>query len=162
MYDRSMSDLDNLPAPAKPPRQRPGSSAYRERTQRVYELRRAGYSYTEIANLVEGMRTGQAAYQRMVERLDEELSYQLSADHQRALSLARLDAVVHDCFGRMLAGDKDARRDLLAVERQRAALLGLDAPTQIHIGPPPSPEDITLTNAIEGEVMELSTEAYGT
>lgn len=131
------------------------------RRQRVFELRREGMSYNEIVELVDGLASSGAAHDALIAYLDAQLEQQLSSAQAKALSLARLDAVIQVCYRLMLTGDKDARRDLLAVERQRAALLGLDEPVHLQVGPAPLPEDLAITRAIAAEVAQAETELLG-
>lgn len=110
---------------------------------RSVELRKAGASFQEIADALgwdhrsSALRAVRRALQKWgIERLDE----------LRQLEMARLDTITQKLWPSILGErdddggwvrepDKDAMRLYLQVSQRRSALLGLDAPHQLEIGP---------------------------
>lgn len=105
-----------------------------QQRQQAIELRKAGASYYQIGQTV-GIAKSTAC--RYVQRALAELIAQTRelAEEARALDLARLDAILLPAYQRATsrAGDDRAARVVLDVLKQRAALLGLDAPAKHEV-----------------------------
>jgi hypothetical protein len=99
-----------------------------DRQAEALRLRRAGYTYEQIAREL-GYRSVngpwsaiKAALARMVREPAEDL---------RRLELARLDRLMLAVWDKAIAGDGEAIDRCLRIMRRRSELLGLDAPKQV-------------------------------
>lgn len=104
-------------------------------------MRTAGATYDQIAEAL-GYRDHSGAWAAVDRALARERHANVT--QHREESLARLDRMLRTLEPGMQAGDVAAVRAAVQVERRRAALLGLDAPTQI-----------TVTSEIDAEIERL-------
>lgn len=112
---------------AKKPRTNP--EIIEIRRGKALDLRISGKSYRTIGKAL-GI-SGKTAFddvKRAMERQRRETNDTL--DHHRALQLSRLDRAVEGIWPAVKKGDKEAARVLVRLEKRRAELLGLDAPTK--------------------------------
>lgn len=103
--------------------------AQREQALRALNLRKAGATYTQIAETC-GYSAPQAAcraVQRALARNEAE-----SVEDLRQLQAARLDDLLRAVYPQALRGVYDAVDRALSIEGRRAKLLGLDAPMQVQ------------------------------
>ena len=100
---------------------------------RALELRKAGYSYAEIAADLGKHKS--SAWRNVKQALKETL--QEPADDVRKLELIRLDAALRAIWPMVEAGNLSAIDRLHVNLKRRAELLGLDAPAkhQVDVGP---------------------------
>lgn len=99
-----------------------------ERQYQALILRRAGWSYTDIAKKME-LACPQTAWNMVESALQRTL--QEPADQVRKLELERLDALFANAFTKALTQkDMQASTQALNIMVRRARLLGLDAPVQ--------------------------------
>jgi hypothetical protein len=104
-----------------------------ERQKQAMELRKAGASYSAIAERVgyaseSGARKAVATVlARIVAEANE------SAGELRAMTLERLDAMILAIWPACRRGDLGAIDRVLRIEAQRAKLLGLDAPERVDV-----------------------------
>lgn len=97
--------------------------------EKALSLRRAGYSYSEIASEVGISRA--SAHRLVSEALhDIREAIDNSAGEMRAEEISRLDALVRAVWPQAIAGDFYAIDRALKIMERRAKLLGLDAPTK--------------------------------
>lgn len=94
-----------------------------ERQVRALELRRAGFTYTQIAHSIgyRGRQGAQNAVCRALMRMPNR-----ATKEELTLDLERVDSLFARPFAAALAGDLDAVRVCLAIMERRARLLGLD------------------------------------
>jgi hypothetical protein len=128
--------------PARPKQKRDGkntvpASFAREKEVKVYELRKAGATFDEIAQVV-GYSSGVTAYEaykRVMVRLNEVLVEH--AMEVRTTELGRLDTATRAIWQRVVQGDLLAIDRMLRIMERRARLLGLDAPqrSEVDLGP---------------------------
>jgi hypothetical protein len=105
--------------------------AIHERRQRVASLRLAGIrSETQIAKLVG---VSQPTIHRDLVALDTEWRQQAAEDIAAAKGrdLAALDALQSRLWERAMKGDTGAIREIVAIVKQRASLLGYAAPLRV-------------------------------
>lgn len=103
-----------------------------ERELRALELRKAGASYAQIAEVLGISRS--AAHKAVARALDKVIAeVRENADRLRALELERLDHLSRELWRQALKGHLGAIDRLLKVMERRAKLLGLDAPTKADI-----------------------------
>jgi DNA-binding transcriptional MerR regulator len=101
-----------------------------ERRLRALELRAAGYSYAEIAQML-GYRNKAGAWkavQRAIRGIERE-----ATEHLLAIELERLDTAQRAIWDKVLAGDVSAVRALVSIIQTRAKLLGLGTET-VRVG----------------------------
>jgi len=119
-----------------------------DKERRVLELRRAGVTYEEIANLT-GYATAQGAYLAYNRALKRTL-VDAGAQEAREMELDRLDKLQRSCWARALNGDDKAVDRVLRIMEHRARYLGLYAPTKVQM------ETVVYdAGTIEGEVARL-------
>lgn len=101
-----------------------------ERERRVIELRRAGYTFDDIAKAVGySFASGaHAAYRRALKRTLQEAG----VEELREAEVDRLDRLQRALWTQALTGDVKAISTLLRLMERRARLLGLDAPQKIQ------------------------------
>lgn len=101
------------------------------RRQKAFELKRDGWTYREIAKR---LGVSVAIIHRDINDLLDELTEttQELAKKERAAQLGRLDVVVKVLMPKVRKGDYDAIHRLERIEKRRAELLGLDAPTKVQ------------------------------
>lgn len=101
-----------------------------DREVQALELRRAGYSYAEIARAMglSGKDTVHNIVGRALERCVRE-----PADAVVELETQRLDQLFKAVLPTALTGDPASVNSALRVMERRARLLGLDAPAQVHV-----------------------------
>ena len=112
-----------------------GTSAYaqaRVRQAKALELRLAGYSYRRIAqelgvNVSTAHRYVRKALQEVAERTQE------SAEQVLQIELQRLDELLRAVWERATSGDKSAIHTALRIMATRHKLLGLEAPSSVHV-----------------------------
>ena len=101
-----------------------------ERTIQALELRKAGFTYSVIAEKL-GY-TGKAAAWDAVNRALKQLKRE-PAEGVLALELERLDALYKSMYPQALKGNLGAVDRCLKISERRARLLGLDAPVKSDI-----------------------------
>lgn len=99
-----------------------------ERQRQALELRKAGVSYTVIADKL-GYRSGSGAHAAVGAALKKTL--QEPADDLRTLELERLDVAHLAIWQQVRSGNQGAIDRYLKIAERRAKLLGLDAPQRI-------------------------------
>lgn len=118
-----------------------------ERQAQAVELRKAGYTFREIAEKL-GYAGHQGAYKAVMAALHKTL--QEPSDELRHLELERLDVMLKSLWPKMLQGSPRHAEVALKVMDRRAALLGLDAPKQVE-------DHRTVTIAIMAEHLATET-----
>lgn len=116
---------------------------YAEKARKVFELRLAGATFTQIAERV-GYAQPSAAYktwQREIANIPRSV-----VDEARRLEESRLDTMLTAVWPAVLRGQLGAIDRALAISTRRARLLGLDAPVKVTG---------TLTDALDEEVTRL-------
>jgi DNA-binding transcriptional MerR regulator len=101
-----------------------------ERRLRALELRAAGYSYAQIAQML-GYRSKAGAWNavhRAIRAIERE-----ETEHLLAIELERLDTAQRAIWEKVLAGDVSAVRALVSIIQTRAKLLGLGTET-VRVG----------------------------
>ncbi|MCF8786881.1 hypothetical protein [Rhodococcus ruber] len=134
----------------------------RERQRRALDLKREGYTWAEVADMV-GYASKQSA-QRGVERLLDRIEAE-DVDLYRAVEGARLDAAWREQWAHLAAMNKSgtpaavtasaaAVSSLVRISERRSKLLGLDAPTKVDVGSSSIDLDGTVAaimSALDGE-----------
>ena len=102
-----------------------------EKQKQALELRMAGRTWQEIANVL-----GYKDHSGAVRAVEAALSHTLEAPsaHYRALTLERLTKVLQVFWPTMLQGSPDAARTVLHTIADNRKLMGLDAPVQLEHG----------------------------
>lgn len=100
----------------------------KERQNQALELRKQGYTYAEIAQIVDyasesGARKAVKMAVKKLEKLTEH-----EAEEVRTLELARYDAIIKAFWPGVEGQDDKAGRVVLAAIEARRELLGVDAP----------------------------------
>lgn len=119
-----------------------------ERRAKVIKLRVDGYGFREIAAKLQ-MSVGQAYndFKAVMDRTKAEADS--TAEQERQVSLARIDRAMSVLMPLVDEGSLDAMDRLDKLEKRRAALLGLDAPTrQEHTGAGGAPIEIDARGAL--------------
>lgn len=112
-------------------RQKTIKPAQYEREIKVLELRRAGGTWDEIAQLV-GYTDASAARKAYLRVTDRNLRE--TAEDVRDLELSRLDRLMAPYWGPATReGDKKAAELILKIMDRRARLMGLDAPQKSQV-----------------------------
>jgi len=125
-----------------------------QRRLRALELRAAGYSYAQIAQML-GYRSKAGAWDavhraiRATERED--------AKHLLAIELERLDTAQRAIWDKVQAGDVSAVRVLVSIIQTRAKLLGLGSET-VKVG---LEDDDPLREIFAAIAREIETAALG-
>jgi DNA-binding transcriptional MerR regulator len=125
-----------------------------QRRLRALELRAAGYSYAQIAQML-GYRSKAGAWDavhraiRATERED--------AKHLLAIELERLDTAQRAIWDKVQAGDVSAVRVLVSIIQTRAKLLGLGSET-VKVG---LEDDDPLREIFASIAREIETAALG-
>lgn len=117
-------------------RLKPKTIAARERAMQALNLRKAGVSFGQIAEQLNY--ADESGARKAVQALLANTEYE-QVDEARRLAVLRLDAILQggqksSLFMRAINGELYAIDRVLKLEERRARLLGLDAPTTIHIG----------------------------
>ena len=99
-----------------------------EKKRKALELRKAGASYEQIAEML-GYRSKSGAYKAVSLALRDLLRE--PADSVRKLELSRLDDMLMGIWPRVRSGDVLAIDRALKLAERRAKLLGLDAPVKV-------------------------------
>jgi transposase len=101
------------------------------RREKAMELKRDGWSYRDIAKKL-GVSVG-TVHTDITDLLDEvnESAHEL-ARKERAAQLDRLDIAIKAIMPKVKKGDGEAILRLERIEKRRADLLGLDAPTRVQ------------------------------
>jgi len=100
-----------------------------EKERQVIELRRAGYTFDDIAKAV-GFAYSSGAHQAYRRALKRTL-IEAGVEEAREQELDRLDRMQRALWTQALSGDTKAALAVLRFMEQRAKLLGLYAPTRI-------------------------------
>ena len=100
-----------------------------ERERQVIELRRAGYTFDEVARAV-GYSNASGAWQAYRRALKRTL-VEAGTEELRQNELERLERAHRAVWKRVLEGDDKAINTMLRLSERRSRLLGLDAPTRI-------------------------------
>jgi hypothetical protein len=100
-----------------------------EKERQVIELRRAGYTFDDIAKAV-GYAYSSGAHQAFRRALKRTL-IEAGIEELREQELDRLDRLQRSLWTQALTGDTKAALAILRFMEQRAKLLGLYAPTRI-------------------------------
>ncbi len=98
-----------------------------ERQARALEMRKAGYTYPEIAAAV-GYAGKASAYRAVDAALKKTL--QEPADELRVMEAERLDAMLLGLWEKATTGDTWSVDRVLGIMERRARLLGLDRPPE--------------------------------
>jgi hypothetical protein len=101
-----------------------------ERARRALELRAAGHSFDQIAQLA-GYRSRQAAHSAVERALLDPLGR--AAEVVRLLEAERLERLHEAHWPAALGGSPKSSEIVLAVAARRAKLLGLDAPVRSEL-----------------------------
>jgi hypothetical protein len=101
-----------------------------EKERRVLELRRAGYTFDDIAKTV-GYASPSGAFYALSRALKRTL--QQPANELREMETDRLDRLQAAVWPKALAGDNKAVDTILKIMDRRARLLGLDAPSKMQV-----------------------------
>lgn len=149
----------------------PDSVALTEREIQAVELRKAGYTFHEIAQAV-GLEHRSSAM-KMVRRALNRWGVE-RVDELRLLELSRLDTITRRLWPQVLgrpeqrddAGNvireatppsQDAIRTYLRISERRAKLLGLDSPEEIMIGLQGRTDEVPVVQDYEAFVTLLDT-----
>lgn len=101
-----------------------------QKQQRALELRNLGLSYDRIADQL-GYAGRSGAWNAVRAALDRALVE--PAREQRIIADQRLDLLLQRVLPAVLQGDLDQVRNVLAIEKRRADLWGLDAPKGVEV-----------------------------
>jgi hypothetical protein len=102
-----------------------------ERRKQALELRKAGFTYQQIADQLGFTRT--AAYKTVKVALDDiNQNIKDEAATVRTLELERLDRLWVEMYRRAKGGDYGAVDRCLRIQERRSKLLGLDAPQKVE------------------------------
>lgn len=101
-----------------------------QKQQRALRLRNLGVSYDAIAEEL-GYAGKSGAWKAVKAALDRAVIE--PAREQRILQSERLDLMVTRCLQAVLSGDLEQVRNVLAIEKRRADLWGLDAPKNVEV-----------------------------
>lgn len=101
-----------------------------QKQQRALRLRNLGVSYEAIADEL-GYAGKSGAWKAVKAALDRAVIE--PAREQRILQSERLDLMVSRCLQAVLSGDLEQVRNVLAIEKRRADLWGLDAPKNVEV-----------------------------
>jgi hypothetical protein len=129
------------PSSSEPPRGSKGRIsvrriAQRERDNQALELRKAGYSLAQIAERL-GYASKGACYDQIMSVLDRHSRQ--AADDLRDIMVDRLDTLLRALMPLVIPAAPGQKPDfgaidrILAIEAQRARLLGLNAPEKIDL-----------------------------
>lgn len=119
-----------------------------DKQRRALELRKAGATYSQIAQVLGYTERG-GAYKAVMQALRD--TVQEPADEVRHLETERLDALLRAMWPQAMEGKGWAVDRCLAVMDRRARLLGLDAPTRTAI-------TVVTEDVIEAEIRRLEAE----
>ena len=101
-----------------------------EKQIRAVKLRGLGASYDQIAETL-GYSNRSGAWKAVKSGLDRAVIE--SVTEMRVLQAERLDMMVMRCLEAILNGDLDQVRNVIAIEKRRADLWGLDATRTVEI-----------------------------
>lgn len=104
-----------------------------DKISKACDLRRAGYSYVEIAHGL-GLKSRASAWNYVKAGIDMLLKEPVEAVYK--LELARTDALHKAYWDRALQGDVKAFNCVIRVMERRAELLGLDKPQKLALTDP--------------------------
>ncbi len=105
-----------------------------------------GHTYAQIA-VAMGLESRQAAWYCVHAALQRTPCK--GTDHDRALDLARLEALFIPVYGQALSGDLMAVNAMLQIMERRAKLLGLDAPVRTEV----IGQDVAVLAVVEGVLV---------
>jgi len=129
----------------------------RTREDEALDLRRAGASYTLIAERLNVSRgTAWNAVNRALKRLDD--TCDAKAERVLTLELERLDRALLAIWPRVTAGDVQAIDRLLRISKRRAEMLGSDAPLRSEVSGPngqPIEHRVISESELDAEIREL-------
>jgi DNA-binding transcriptional MerR regulator len=117
-----------------------------ERRRQALELRKAGFSFPEIARAL-GMCDAAGAYRLIQSALKETLRE--PADEVRKLELERLDRLTRAIWQRAVGGDGESIDRVLRLMQRRAKYLGLDLSTDEPTPPRNGGNKETLDSKID-------------
>ena len=101
------------------------------RRQKALQLKRDGWGYEAIAKKLKvSVGTAHSDVSALLDELAE--NSQDLARKERALQLDRLDIAIKAIMAKVRKGDYDAIHRMERLEKRRADLLGLDAPTRVQ------------------------------
>lgn len=113
---------------------RPDQLLTAQRELAVFEARKRGYSYREIAASLGNEITPQACHQIVVRTLKKlRAKTAEAADDVRTMELLRLDAMLQGLWGKATNGDCNAVLRAIQLGERRAAILGTDAPKKTAV-----------------------------
>lgn len=127
--------VTRYPFPKPPPATRSSMSKdqqeaiTRERHALALEMRKAGYSYDQIA---EHFETTTSSARGLVKSAMEKLIRE-PGEEVKNLELQRLDQLWSLAFNAAVSGDTDAITKCLAIQQRRSKLEGLDAPEKREV-----------------------------
>jgi orotate phosphoribosyltransferase-like protein len=101
-----------------------------EKQRRALELRKAGMGFQSIADAL-GYANHTGAYKAVKAALKATIQH--PADELRKVESERLDALLKACWQVALQGNLLAVDRVLSIMARRAALLGLNAPTEVNV-----------------------------
>jgi hypothetical protein len=127
MPEQTPADTARFPQNRK---RKDGKVSLADRQRRAVDLRSAGATYQQIAQALGYAGTGSAwkAVHAALRRQEYE-----SVAELRQLQGDRLDTALRAVWPRVVTGDDGAIATMLRIEKRRAALFGLDAPTKQEI-----------------------------
>lgn len=114
-------------------------SMARERETQAFELRKAGYSYSKIAECLPPHPNGKSvtsqAVAKMITRVLARLAKltEQNVDDVRRIELERLDVMLKGLWSKAEGGDESAVDRILKIMQRRAEMLGIDAPERKQI-----------------------------
>lgn len=129
---------------------------YEDRIAQVWELRKAGASYAQIAQQI-GVNKGNLS--RWVRRKLDELARNNieGAEDIRRIELERLDVALLAIWPQVRSGNHGAIDRLVRIQERRARLLGLDAPARQEVsGPDGGPIDFVRRVAASEELTRAA------
>lgn len=122
--------------------------------RQALEMRNLGASYERIAAEL-GYSDKSGAWRAVQAALDRAVIE--PAFEQRQMMAERLDILLRRCLGAFLEGDLDQVRNVLAIEKRRAELFGLDAAKGLEItGPAGGPVQTDVGEMLMRRLMALA------
>lgn len=131
--------------------------AREERRKKALNLRKAGFTYPQIAQIL-GLKDEGAAF-RVVRTSLREIAKEASKDIVE-LETQRLDAMLSGIYDAATSGDLRAIDRAIRISERRSALLGLDAPkkTEATLGAGDAPLPIVQVMLSDGRTETVESE----
>lgn len=124
-----------------------------DKTARAVELRTAGFSYPQIASMLNVCTATAFNYvSRAIERTRKEANE--TADQIRTVEVARLDRMLAVLTPLADEGDLAAMDRILKIQERRAAYLGLDAPKAQLVAVDGRPDTVRALMALVAPVAD--------